>query len=62
MRYPDIKGLGHYTTMSRRLKDFERLKVVEREVKAEYPPKVTYCLTERGHKLIEILNEIKEAV
>ncbi len=59
IRYAEIKQLGHYTTVSRRLKELVKLKMVERRVTAEYPPKVTYRLTKRGEKLIGILNEIK---
>ncbi|MEE8167429.1 MAG: winged helix-turn-helix transcriptional regulator [Candidatus Hydrothermarchaeales archaeon] len=55
-----MNELGHYTTVSRRLKELVKLKIVERKVIAEYPPKVTYCLTESGEKLVEILREIEE--
>ncbi len=58
LRYSEIKQLGHYTTVSRRLKELERLRVVERKVKAEYPPKVTYRLTKKGDELIEVLEKL----
>jgi DNA-binding HxlR family transcriptional regulator len=60
LRYSEIKQLGHYTTVSRRLKELEKLGVLERKVKDEYPPKVTYKLTEKGGKLIRILNKLDD--
>ena len=59
LRYSEIKQVGHYTTVSRRLKDLERIGIVNRKVKAEYPPKVTYKLTGKGNKLIKLLEEIE---
>lgn len=58
LRYTEIKKLGHFATISRRLKDFERLEIVRRDVKAEYPPKVTYRLTKKGTKIVQKLKEI----
>lgn len=58
LRYSEIKQLGHYTTVSRRLKDLEKMGMVKRKVKAEYPPKVTYKLTEKGKKLLKLLAEL----
>lgn len=58
LRYSEIKQLGHYTTVSRRLKELEKLGVLERKVKAEYPPKVTYKLTKKGGELIRILSKL----
>ncbi len=59
LRYSEIKKIGHYSTVSRRLRDFEKLSIVEREVVNEYPPKVVYRLTEKGNKLIEILKQVE---
>jgi DNA-binding HxlR family transcriptional regulator len=62
LRYSEIKKLGHYTTVSRRLKELEKLKLLKREVKAEYPPRVTYRLTRAGHKIIKVLEEIEKSI
>lgn len=58
LRYSEIKQLGHYTTVSRRLKDMEKIDIVKRKVKAEYPPKVTYKLTRKGEKLLKLMEDI----
>lgn len=59
LRYSEIKQLGHYTTVSRRLKELEKIGVVERNVKAEYPPRVSYKLTGKGKKLLKLMGEIE---
>ena len=59
LRYSEVKQLGHYTTVSRRLKELEKIGIVDRNVKAEYPAKVSYKLTEKGKKLLKLVEEIE---
>ena len=44
-----------YKTLSSTLKELEADKLVHREEYPQIPPKVEYCLTERGKSLIPIL-------
>lgn len=58
-RYSEIKLLGHYTTVSKRLKEMERLGIVKRNIIAEYPPRVNYSLTGKGLKIAKLLKELE---
>lgn len=58
-RYSDIKeflwGLSQ-GSLTKQLRELENDGVVKREVYASVPPKVEYSLTEKGSKLIPILD------
>ncbi len=45
-------------TLSIKLKELERLHLVKREVFAEVPPKVEYCLDEQGEALKPLIDEM----
>ncbi len=45
-------------TLTKRLKQLEGIKLINRRAYAEIPPRVEYSLTERGEKLASILREI----
>src|SRR5438034_2742838 len=47
-------------TVSQRLKMLEEIGFVERQAFAEIPPRVEYCLTEKGLALVDILEAIKQ--
>jgi len=47
-------------TVSQRLKLLEEIGFVERQAFAEIPPRVEYCLTEKGLALVDILEAIKQ--
>jgi len=47
-------------TVSQRLKKLEEIGFVERQAFAEIPPRVEYCLTEKGLALVDILEAIKQ--
>lgn len=62
MRFSDIrKSLGGISpkTLSLRLRDLEEKGLVKRKVYPEVPPRVEYCLTEKGLRLETILLELK---
>ena len=46
--------------LSRRLKQLEREGILEREVEETSPPSTSYHLTEVGHELSRILQEIED--
>lgn len=54
-----IKGISA-TSLSERLGELERRKIVERKVYPETPPKVEYSFTRRGMELYSILEELAE--
>lgn len=45
-------------TLSQTLKELERDGLIHREMYPEIPPKVEYSLTERGHSLVRVLDEL----
>ena len=45
-------------TLSQTLKELERDGLVHREMYPEIPPKVEYTLTERGHSLMRVLDQL----
>jgi DNA-binding HxlR family transcriptional regulator len=47
-------------TVSHRLKALEELGFVQRQAFAEIPPRVEYCLTEKGRALLDIMEAIKQ--
>ena len=49
-----------YKTLSSTLKELEADGLVHREEYPQIPPKVEYCLTERGQSLIPILDHMCE--
>src|SRR5437660_5799236 len=46
-------------TVSQRLKRLEEIGFVQRQAYAEIPPRVEYCLTERGLELAEMLTAMR---
>ncbi len=45
-------------TLSLNLKELERDGLIHREMYPEIPPKVEYTLTERGHSLVKVLDQL----
>ena len=45
-------------TLSQTLKELERDGLIHREMYPEIPPKVEYTLTERGHSLMKVLDQL----
>ena len=45
-------------TLSQTLKELERDGLIHREMYPEIPPKVEYSLTERGHSLVQVLDQL----
>ena len=45
-------------TLSQTLKELERDGLIHREMYPESPPKVEYTLTERGHSLVQVLDQL----
>ena len=45
-------------TLSQNLKELERDGLIHREMYPEIPPKVEYTLTERGHSLVQVLDQL----
>ena len=45
-------------TLSQNLKELERDGLIHREMYPEIPPKVEYTLTERGHSLVRVLDQL----
>jgi len=45
-------------TLSQRLDDLEKHKIISKSVFAEAPPRITYSLTEKGHNLLPILRQM----
>ncbi len=57
-----LEALGNVSpkTLSHRLKMLEELGFVQRHAFLEIPPRVEYCLTEKGMALVDIMNAIEE--
>lgn len=47
-------------TLSLRLRDLEQAGIVERQTFPEVPPRVEYALTEKGHALLPIVDDMRE--
>lgn len=45
-------------TLSQNLKELERDGLIHREMYPEIPPKVEYTLTDRGHSLVRVLDQL----
>ena len=45
-------------TLSQTLKELERDGLIHRKMYPEIPPKVEYTLTERGHSLVHVLDQL----
>ncbi|WP_405342725.1 winged helix-turn-helix transcriptional regulator [Ruminococcus sp.] len=45
-------------TLSRTLKELERDGLIKRKMYPEIPPKVEYRLTDRGHSLMKVLDQL----
>lgn len=45
-------------TLSQALKELEKDGLIHREMYPEIPPKVEYTLTERGHSLVRVLDQL----
>ena len=45
-------------TLSQTLKELEHDGLIHREMYPEIPPKVEYTLTERGHSLVQVLDQL----
>ncbi len=57
-----LEALGNVSpkTLSHRLKMLEELEFVQRHAFLEIPPRVEYCLTEKGLALVDIMEAIKQ--
>lgn len=57
-----LEALGKVSpkTLSQRLKMLEEIGFVQRHYFAEIPPRVEYCLTEKGKALADIIDAIRE--
>ena len=54
-----IEGISA-TSLAERLTELDRLGVVSRKVYPETPPRVEYSLTEKGHELKDVLEELAD--
>lgn len=56
------ESLGHVSpkTLSNRLKVLEKAELLTRKSYAEIPPRVEYCLTEKGRALSHIIEAMRE--
>ena len=52
-----IKSISH-KTLSTSLKELERDKLIVRKEYPQIPPKVEYCLSEKGQSLMTILDQL----
>ena len=57
-----LEAIGNVSpkTLSQRLKMLEEMGFVQRQAYLEIPPRVEYCLTEKGTALIDIMEAIKQ--
>ncbi len=57
-----LHALGNASpkTLSQRLKMLEEMGFVQRQAFLEIPPRVEYCLTEKGLALVDIMEAIKQ--
>ncbi len=61
VRFSEIRrrvGRLSTRTLAKRLKQLEGIKLINRRVYAEVPPRVEYSLTEHGEKLASILSQV----
>ncbi|MBX4201616.1 helix-turn-helix transcriptional regulator [Candidatus Saccharibacteria bacterium] len=47
-------------TLSQRLDDMEQMKIITKQAYAEVPPRVEYCLTQKGRDLLPILKSMAD--
>lgn len=63
MRFSQLQRQFSATTrkmLTQQLRELERDGLVHREVYAQVPPKVEYSLTDKGHSVMPILNQMCE--
>ena len=61
MRFNEMRryvGSAADKTLSQTLKELEHDGLIHREMYPEIPPKVEYTLTERGHSLVQVLDQL----
>ena len=61
VRYNELKryiGTISHKTLSLSLKELERDGLIHRKMYPEIPPRVEYTLTERGHSLMRVLDQL----
>jgi DNA-binding HxlR family transcriptional regulator len=56
----DAMGSVSPKTVSHRLKKLEEIGFVRRQAYAEIPPRVEYCLTDKGRALVDIMEAIRQ--
>lgn len=56
----EVMGNTSSRTLSQRLKMLEEIGFVQRKAFLEIPPRVEYCLTEKGLALIDIMEAIRQ--
>jgi DNA-binding HxlR family transcriptional regulator len=56
----EVMGNVSPKTVSQRLKMLEELGFVQRHAFAEIPPRVEYCLTDKGLALVDIMEAMKQ--
>ncbi len=56
----EVMGNISPKTLSQRLKMLEEIGFVQRQAFLEIPPRVEYCLTEKGLALVDIMEAIKQ--
>ena len=56
------RNLGNITTktLTNQLRELEEQKIIKRNIYPEVPPRVEYFLTEKGKKLIPVLDTMEE--
>src|SRR5215813_9451222 len=56
------ESLGHVSpkTLSQRLKMLEAAELLTRHAFAEIPPRVEYSLTDKGHALLKIIEDMRD--
>lgn len=63
LRFNEVKraiGSAPANTLSDRLSDLEAEQLITRTIEDESPPRVTYALTPRGRRVVEIIERIEQ--
>jgi len=59
-RFSELKRLVTHSTLAKRLRELERLKLVSRKILNTRPPIVLYSLTPKGKEIISFLKRISK--
>jgi len=58
-RFSDLKQVATHATVAKRVKELERLNLIQRRIVNSRPPTTIYNITARGSEVLQILEKLR---